>query len=210
MKLNMSNARPADEREDHLLLREIEHRCVNDLQLVVSALQLQARRAASEEARRALQAAADRVTVLARARNAFRQRPPSLEAALCLVSSALSSQTEPRSIVMSLSFETDAPELSEQRILALMLIVNELATNAIKHAFDERGGRITITVQQHHDGRHLVVAVEDDGVDLPDAIAERGGMGLDLARRFAESIGCRLVVPGKGSKRFEIRVPVED
>lgn len=78
----ITNRRRPD-RSDELLLRETNHRCANDLQLVVSLLGLQSRRAASYEARQALTDAAERVAILARARSALnRDRRPSLEEAL--------------------------------------------------------------------------------------------------------------------------------
>ena len=60
-----------------LLLRETNHRCSNDLQLVVSLLALQSRRAAVPEVRQALADAMERVSIIARARHAMhRERQP--------------------------------------------------------------------------------------------------------------------------------------
>ena len=88
---------------DDLLLRETNHRCSNDLQLVVSLPGLQSRRAATPKVRQALADAMERVAILARARNAlYRERPPSLEVALRQVCEALQAQAEPRSILISL------------------------------------------------------------------------------------------------------------
>ena len=200
------------ESDPNLLLRELEHRCANDLQLVVSSLQLQARQAASAEVREALRSAADRIAMLAHARNGFRQRQPSLECALQMVCAALSVQAEPRSILVSLKFEIGPRMLPEAQVTALMLIVNELATNAIKHAFGDGGGRVTVTALKHGD-RHLAIAIEDDGCELLEGVvggATAGsGMGLDLARRFTDSIGCLLLFPQPRSKRFTILVPLD-
>ena len=69
-------------QDDDLLLRETIHRCSNDLQLVVSLLALQSRRAANPEVREALADAMERVSVLAHARRALHQeRPATLELA---------------------------------------------------------------------------------------------------------------------------------
>lgn len=74
---------PQSLQRDDLLLREMSHRCNNDLQLVVSLLRLQSRRATVPEVRQALADAAGRVSILARARNAMhRESSLSLEAAL--------------------------------------------------------------------------------------------------------------------------------
>lgn len=195
-----------------LLLRETNHRASNDLQLVVSLLGLQSRRVRNEEARDALNDAAERVSVLARARAAIVQRRTStLEAALAQVCEALRPHAEPRSILLALKVERPAEGLSAERVTTLALVVNELATNAIKHAFEAGvGGRITITVGRSAGG-DLAVLVDDDGVPFPDALpSSGGGLGLGLARRLMASIGGLLIAPTGPGKVFELRLPVGD
>ncbi|MBB5730855.1 histidine kinase dimerization/phosphoacceptor domain -containing protein [Sphingomonas prati] len=133
---------------DDLLLRETIHRCSNDLQLVVSLLSLQSRRAASEETRQALTDAMERVAVLARCRSTlYQDRQLSLEAALRQVCEALHAQAEPRSILVSLTVAQEVDGLSSTQITTLALVVNELATNGIKHAYEEgKSGYIEITL----------------------------------------------------------------
>lgn len=85
--------------DQNLLLRETNHRAKNDLQLVVSLLALQSRRAESPETRQALHDAMERVAILTRARAALQQQLlPTLETALRQVCAALHSQAEPRGI----------------------------------------------------------------------------------------------------------------
>ncbi len=196
--------------EAELLLRETNHRCSNDLQLVVSLLALQSRKAASDETRQALIDTMERVAILARARASLKEeRRPTLEAALRQVCEALQSQAEPRSIFLSLETASAVSGLSAVQVTTLTLIVNELATNAIKHAFaQDRSGRIRIVVRPH-DSRSLTIIVDDDGLPFPE-IASRttGGLGLGLVRRLLESIGGLVILPANGSKCFEIRVPM--
>ena len=122
---------------------------------------------------------------------------------------ALHSHAEPRSIFVSLEVAADASGLSAVQITTLAMIVNELATNAIKHAFEaDRGGRITISAHPH-DGRNLSIIVDDDGLPFPELGDRRGGggLGLGLVRRLMESIGGPVILPSNGSKCFEIIVP---
>ena len=102
---------------DDLLLRETYHRSSNDMQLVVSLLSLQSRRATNAEARDALADAMARVAILAHARADLNERrPTSLRRALEQVCEALVSQTEPRSILISLHTEYDVQGLLPRRI----------------------------------------------------------------------------------------------
>lgn len=194
-----------------LLLRETNHRCANDLQLVVSLLALQSRRVSSDEARAALHDAMDRVAVLAQARAAMlHPADGNLEAALRQTCEALSAQAEPRSILLAASFGHCPDRLSADQITAIALAVNELATNAIKHAFQQREqGKITISVDS--DGESIVVTVDDDGLPLPEPAAwHTTGLGLGLVERLLASIGGHLKHPQAESKSFRIEVPAKE
>lgn len=206
----MPSPRSTASHED-LLLRETNHRCANDLQLVVSLLSLQSRRATSPEAREALADATSRVGILARARAELnRQRQPSLRFALQQVCEALQSQAEPRSILLSMEAEHDVQGLAAHQVATLALVVNELATNAIKHAFEEsKEGRVRIAVRSNG-LREAVVIVDDDGLPFrEEGDAKVGGMGLGLVKRLVASIDGLLIQPVSRSKCFEIRMPLQ-
>lgn len=195
-------------RDLDLLLHETNHRCSNDLQMVVGLLALQSRRACSDEARDALADAMRRVSVLADARTATWQGSSlCLEAALDRVCEALQAQAEPRSIAVSLATRQEVDGLSDKQVTTLALVANELATNAIKHAFGEgRSGRVVMSIVR--DERAVTVIVDDDGLPFRPDAAANGGMGIDLVSRLMASVGGVLARPDPGSKAFELRIPV--
>jgi two-component sensor histidine kinase len=211
MTVPVSGLQGARQQDLHneLLLRETNHRCGNDLQLVASLLALQGRRTANEEVRQALGDAAERVAILARARRGMqRERPLSLETALRQVCEALHAQAEPRSIVISLDAFQEIDGLHASQITTLALVVNELATNAIKHAFEnEVSGRIHVSVNRHG-SRDVAITVDDDGLPFPDAGGGGNGLGIDLVKRLMASIGGLFIPPPAGTKVFELRVPL--
>jgi two-component sensor histidine kinase len=97
--------------------------------------------------------------------------------------------------------------LLANHITTLALVVNELATNAIKHAFEEgRPGRIRVTIAGDRGGE-AVVRVEDDG--LPFAEPGGNGLGMGIAKRLMASVGGLFIPPAPGTKLFELRVPAE-
>ena len=204
-----SGPRPAASHEE-LLLRETHHRCNNDLQLIVGLLSMQSRTATNPAVREALSDATSRISVLARARSEMtQQRQATLERALRQVCEALHSQAEPRSILVSMTVKDDVPTFTSEQISTLALVVNELATNAIKHAFEEgKSGKVSIAVQQYCEHGALII-VDDDGLPFPEpSNSKDGGMGLGLVKRLVASVDGVLISPPKGSKCFEIRVPV--
>lgn len=204
---------PAPAPAEDLLLREISHRCSNDLQLVVSLLALQSRSTKSPEAREVLAEAGRRVSILARARSTLHQQGQnSLEVALRQVCEALQSQAEPRGISVSLEVDQSLREFPSAKIMNVALTVNELATNAIKHAFEEnKSGFVRVSIRQH-DAHQVSVIVDDDGLPFPeltDGTAKRRGLGLDIAKRLIAGIGGMLALPVDGSKAFELCIPLQ-
>jgi two-component sensor histidine kinase len=194
---------------DSLLLREFNHRCANDLQMIINLLGLQSRRATSQETRQALIDATERIAIISRARTAFRDhRTQTLVTALEQVCAALHSYAEPLGILITLSANDRVHGLSDTQITILALIVNELATNAIKHAFEtDETGQITIIVAQGNSA--LILTVDDDGLPFPELERwQEGGMGLDLVSQLSASIGAAILLPEAGSKRFEISLPM--
>jgi len=205
---NFIREAPRPQTDHDLLLRETNHRCSNDLQLVVSLLALQSRRATNLEARQALTDAMERVSVLARARTTMHgDRHPSIEAALREVCEALHAQAEPRSILVSLQVTNDVDGLTPNEVTTLALVANELATNAIKHGYrDGKAGRICVTLGRTPAG-DVSVIVDDDGLPFPEV--ERpthSGLGLELVKRLTASIGALFIPPEAGSKTFELRI----
>ncbi|MDB5713591.1 MAG: hypothetical protein JWO15_988 [Sphingomonadales bacterium] len=197
---------------DDLLRRETNHRCSNDLQMVVSMLELQSRHATTPEALHVLTDAMERVAIVARARGASHQdRQPSLVGALRQVCEALHAYAEPRGILLSMHVEDEAHSLSTHQTTTLALVVNELATNAIKHAFEKgKTGHIRITTRQS--ARHgVTIVVDDDGLPFPELTGrDNDGFGLQLVKKLMASIGGLFILPPKGTKAFKLRVPLTD
>ncbi|RYF17563.1 MAG: sensor histidine kinase [Oxalobacteraceae bacterium] len=212
MPNKVASIRPIDRHavgSSDLLLQETIHRAGNDLQMIVGLLALQSRSAKSAETRQALADVMERVGVLARARRELSSgHRPSLATALEHVCTALQSQAGPRSILITLQVDREAGDLSSSQIMTLALVVNELATNAIKHAYEDgKSGYIAVT-QSVDPSSGTIILVDDDGLPFPDAKnPDRGGLGLEIARRLMSSIGGLLIPPKSGSKVFELRMP---
>lgn len=147
----------------HERLRELDHRIKNDLQLVASVFLLQMRRIAAGPEREAVRGALERINgVLA----VHRRLDPVRDTARMDIAPVIREVAE--EAVQSvrredLRLEFDLPPLSvpSRQAAPLALMVGELVRNAVRHAFPERGGCISIRAAET-DGRvELVVA--DDG-----------------------------------------------
>jgi len=96
--------------------------------------------------------------------------------------------------------------LDMQRAISCGLIVNELITNAFKHAFPEgRAGSIEVSLADAGAGR-ICLCVADDGVGLPADIDLGSGqsLGLRLLPSLVEQLGGEVVLRRTGGTRYEL------
>jgi two-component system, sensor histidine kinase PdtaS len=89
------------------------------------------------------------------------------------------------------------------------LIVNELVTNALKHAFPARRNGCILVCLRALDTGELELMVSDDGVGLPLGIepgpASLGSSGLDLVFTFVEQLRAHVEIHRAGGTRFSVR-----
>lgn len=109
-----------------------------------------------------------------------------------------------------LEFDLDDEAVPTRAMFYVGLMINELVSNCMKHAFP--GGRTgTVRVRMRRDGGLLRFSVQDDGVgfpaECPDGDGPRGGFGMTLLRNLAEQLGGELIASGEGGSRFEFSVP---
>jgi len=187
----------ASERRVAMLLREFRHRVSNDMQRIVALLRLQARK--TPEAHAALVDAATRVQIIGRihdrlGHDAEHEMVDTRAFLHELVDDFRKALTDLRAI----GFFVDAEphQLNLSRMGAVGLIVNELVTNALKHAFPEPHREGAITVRFHREERDFILCIEDDGigVDRVSAAPNEGGMGTHLVRALAAQLGGRIEV----------------
>lgn len=189
-----------------LFLAEVEHRVKNNFAIVASLLELQRRRADPATAE-ALGAALARVESIARAhrhlyRNSDRLETVEISGYLQELCVALRVALGLHDWI-TLQCSADRAELNRDRAVSIGLVVNELVTNAAKHAFVGREtGAITVTFETVTGGWRLTVA--DDGVGLPTeppAPTRHGGLGTRLVSAFAKQAGGTLMIESgpKGS-----------
>lgn len=188
-------------REKATLLREVQHRVANSLQIIASILMQSARRIQSDEARGYLKSAHDRVISLASLQLQL-SRSETDDVALkpylrhlCESLSASMIQDERHTAIRVTVDETVLPANVS---VSLGLIVTELVINALKHAFpDNRAGLITIDYQAS--GGTWTLVVSDDGIGMPDPASEtRAGLGTSIVEALARQLEATVVVSDVG------------
>jgi two-component sensor histidine kinase len=177
--------------ERDLLLRELDHRVKNSFALVAGLLDLQRRRSDNAATREALDAALSRVQSIAQAhRHLYRDAAVADKADMKVYLGDLCHALSDAlflSGAIRLTCTAEPALLPRDRAVSIGLVVNELVTNAAKHAFNGRPeGSISVTFARREGGWRLGVA--DDGIGLPETIRE-GALGRRLIDSFATQAG---------------------
>ncbi|MFA6112921.1 MAG: sensor histidine kinase [Sphingomonas sp.] len=182
--------------ERDLFLAEFDHRMKNNFAIVAGLLDLQKRRAREPATAAALETAQMRVDSIARAhRHLYRGtgQPGTVEIRdyLTDLCAALAESLFLQGGI-TLSCDSDHAAVPRDRAVSIGLVVNELVTNAAKHAFPGRDlGSISVTLRNRTEGGWRVT-VADDGVGMPKdaALPEKGnGLGSRLVEAFARQAG---------------------
>jgi PAS domain S-box-containing protein len=203
-----------ESRDKDLLLREIQHRVKNNLQLITTLIRIEARYDGNGSNAN-LARLAGRIEALQFLYHELSSAPPGasvdLGHYLGQIASAVMRAHASEGIRLDLKVENVA--VSVNIAMPLGLIVNELLTNAFKHAFAGRDtGTISLECLRDDDG-HCHVLVADDGVGLPDGVnwPMDGKMGALIVQTLRENAETELKiqsVPNVGT-RVAIRFPCD-
>jgi two-component sensor histidine kinase len=179
-------------RDADALVRETHHRVSNHLQILASLIGLQAREHPLSAVREALLDVRRRVLAIARLNTGLQQAQDSEMLEMSRLMAGLESDLRlcfetDGGPSLSLHFDVEPGEAPVDTALTLMLIVNELITNAVKHTALPHGGRILVTLKrdEHGDWR---LTVSDDGPGPPPDAFTQGDHGLGLVQNLVRKL----------------------
>ncbi len=164
-----------------VLLREVDHRVKNSLQLVVSILRLQGDGADQPEVRRHLQEAAGRISAIARVHQRLNQAQQLESLDLGAYLSDLCRDVDEVAAHCTVIAEVASGiEIPTARAISAALLVNELIANSAKHAYEDgAAAHIWVSLARGPDDK-IVVAVRDEGTGLPEGFDTKTGKGLGM------------------------------
>ena len=199
--------------EKETLLREIHHRVKNNLQLVISLLNLQMRRLDNAIAAQSLQRSQERIRAIAEVHEKLYQSESLARIDFSAYLRGLTRQLNIAYALPNLQIEivTDVDDIKPSIDIAipLGLIVNELVANALKYAFEGRTcGHIQISATEN--AGQIRVVVSDDGKGLPDSITvyEGGGLGFILIRSLVNQLRGTLSIDRGAGTTVTVAFPV--
>ncbi|HEX2873028.1 MAG TPA: histidine kinase dimerization/phosphoacceptor domain -containing protein [Polyangiaceae bacterium] len=200
--------------EKETLLQEVHHRVKNNLQVVASLINLQSRQVSDVGARGVLEATKQRVQAIALLHEGLYRSSDLASVELGpylrgLAGDLLRANADP---TRDIEVVCDAMGLctNMDSAVPLGLIVNELVSNALKHAFRGRAsGKVTVRLEQRAELAEL--RVSDDGAGLPgDFSFERAdSLGLRLVTNLARQLEGELTQTSQGGVTWLLRFPLK-
>lgn len=182
-------------QERAVLLREVNHRVSNSLQLIASLLQFQSRGATPEIAD-ALMEAHGRVLAVAKVHRSLytsqNVQSVSLHRYIEALAEDIESAAGDDSAGDSFSLVADPIEIEPDRAVAVGVMLTELVLNARKHAYPAGNGPIRVRLQAVEPNLS-VLSVEDDGVGFANGVPpESSGLGSVIIKAMAQKLGAEM------------------
>lgn len=179
--------------EREILLRELQHRVKNNLYVVTSLLGLQANRIGDSAARGALEEVQHRIHAIGLAYGLLQnsQDISHFDLGGYLESLCRTLIGDDREGGITLALDCEPAQVTLQIGVPLGLIVNELVSNSLKHAFPDGRGTISLKVRRNADQITLEIADDGKGMARP-AGAEKRGRSNSLGLKLVEALALQV------------------
>jgi PAS domain S-box-containing protein len=213
--IDVTERKHAEERikqslaEKEVLIKEIHHRVKNNLQVVSSLLYLQSQKLHDPETKELFAESQNRICSMALAHEQLYQSKNLADISLREYVRNLVSQVQqtfmmtPSPVVCTVSVADIMLDI--EKVVPCGLLITELLSNALKHAFPEgRSGSVKVEIRRQ--GRQVNLCVADDGIGLPENFnyLEAETLGLQLVCALVEQLNATMQVHSDRGACFDI------
>lgn len=213
-KQNEKRVQDALQQKD-LLLREVHHRVKNNLQVIHSLLDLQALQCKDVSLIGMLRESQNRIRSMALIHQTLYQSQDLAKVDFGhFLDRLLSRMTEiyaSASRTITVDVNAHGVRLPINEAIPCGLIVNELVSNALKHAFEDRSaGTISVNLREHAD-RWIELTVSDDGTGIPEDLdlLRTGSLGVQLVSLLTRQLHGQLDIQRSRPTRFSLRFQLD-
>lgn len=192
-------------RDRELLMRELQHRVKNNMQMLAGMLLGSAREATSTEAQLALRDVANRFSAVSAVQQLLygSGRLDSIGSE-ALVDSLLAGLGGMSRTPLGTSTHVDPVDLPIEQATPISLVLNELLVNALKYGVPPEGDQ-HIAVEFRHDAGNVTLIIQDNGPGIANAAASRRASGLGLVRALLRQLGGQLEIGYRDGARCVAR-----
>lgn len=196
-----------------MLLKEVHHRVKNNLQIVMSLLSTKIAYLENREAVEAIEESQQRVQSIALIHQKLYREDHGLSIELksylhdLVEDLDISFNAGKREIRFQMSVENIV--LDVEQAVPIGLILNEAITNAIKYAFDEVGGVISITIRNSDEGEiELEVSDNGNGLPLDFDLAASNSLGMEMMKGLGRQLKGTLKISNENGVTLQLRFPI--
>lgn len=193
------------------MIGEIHHRVKNNLQLITSILDLQARSLENEEAIKAINDSQNRVQTMAIIHQKLYQQDSiygiSMNEYISSISEAIVQSSLDKTKNIEFQFEIDEIYLHIDSTIPIGLILTEIITNSIKYAFPTtQNGIIIISLKEINHTLKLVIS--DNGIGMGNAISSTNStsFGLKMIKSLARQLKAEWSIHSENGTTFEFSI----
>ena len=201
-------------REKEVLLQEVHHRVKNNLQVISSLISLQSAGLNDPALRAELDDVRDRVRTMAMVHEKLYQSPDLAQLNFEEYASSLVHYLQgahgKAAASVRVVLATQPARLPVAIAVPCGLILNELASNAFKHAFSGRtGGELTVGLEHDPASNQICLRVSDDGPGLPPNLDWRQSstLGLRLVQMLSHQLGGTVELRSGPGTEFRVTFP---
>jgi len=200
-------------KEKEILLAEIHHRVKNNLAIITGLLELQAQNTVNEEAKMVLRDSQLRINSMALIHEKLYQSDN-----LSLIqfgkyigelTDVISDSHITKEKPIKIEINSDLVEFTITQAIPCGLLMNEIVTNALKHAFkDRKNGTISISLKKKENIIQLVIS--DDGAGLPDNFEElkANSLGMTLIYTLANQLNAEMNIESERGTVYKLTFPL--
>ncbi|OIQ85574.1 blue-light-activated histidine kinase 2 [mine drainage metagenome] len=202
--------------EKELLLGEIHHRVKNNLQVIESILNLQADGIGDLSVKTMLEDCRNRVRSMSLIHQSLYQSKDFgqvnfgdfLEALIPVLMGSYGGAAQ----TINLRVDVESVFLPINAAIPCALLVNELITNTLKHAFPQGGEGDIIVSMTGEAGRRVRLIIEDHGIGIPDSLdlEKAETLGLSLVTMLARQLLGSLSIQRRDPTRFTLEFPLSE
>ncbi len=196
-------------REKDVLLRELQHRVKNNLQMITALIRMEARNVGDEATGKRFDRLAGRITALSLLYDTMSTEGLEGTIDLGVYLSQIASAVMQAHATEGIRFDllVDTWPVSINVAMPAGLVVNELLTNALKHAFAGRDGG-TIRLHSLIDDGGCRVTVSDDGIGLPEGTSwpRSGKLGAVIVQSLKQNAGARVTVASEAGRGVSVSI----
>jgi two-component sensor histidine kinase len=200
--------------EKDALLREIHHRVKNNLQIVSSLLNMHVRKVKDPSSKKILEEGSERLLAMSLIhKNLYPHadlKSVSLDEYLENLSYQLLENYQLNQNHITLETHLEKISVDIDKLIPIGLVVNELLSNAMKHAFEEDAtGKIYIRLFQQVP-ESIILEVADNGKGIPeDWQANRGNsLGMKLVKIFCDKLKTELIILNDAGTKVQLNIPL--